>query len=368
VYLSRRSVICGGAVAAFGATFAQATEKCPGVNPATGVRPALALPEKVPHLPEARPVPAHWRQTALEIIPLFESGKRNIEDAYGNVSATDVVSLGYLQWNHNSSSIYSTLLKDGGPDFVAAAPPSIRADIDRLIKASANPSRRADALRVLESWRISGQLKPSIRSDVSRWLKSPPLRSRQDALIDNELTQALRYADAWQRDMGLSTEGDAPKRAFYTFVDLLIFNGADMAGLWVDHVKAFRTKFSSGVEMLDHISQWVDACRQFTFSGRVFAAKGDYTPDYTQLYRRKETTIAIKEWRRLALSSDARLNEDALNLIAFGYLRALRSKGTDRPNGFHGVFQLDVFNRRGMMATGIGVQNGDTAPSVLFEL
>jgi hypothetical protein len=80
------------------------TETCLGVNPRTGERPPLSHPEREPDLPAARPVPGGWRTAVLGLIALFESGRRDIATAYANVSATDVLSLGFLQWNHNTGS------------------------------------------------------------------------------------------------------------------------------------------------------------------------------------------------------------------------------------------------------------------------
>ena len=93
---------------------------CPGVNSRTGRREPLLLPKVIPRLPPARPLPSSWRQTVLEITALFESGVRNVETAYTNVSSTDVMSLGFLQWNHNAGSLYSGLLAGLGVEAVAA--------------------------------------------------------------------------------------------------------------------------------------------------------------------------------------------------------------------------------------------------------
>jgi hypothetical protein len=171
------------------------------------------------------------------------------------------------------------------------------------------------------------------------WLTWPPLRTRQDDLIDDQLSRALQLEDAWQRDWGLPTEGDASKRVFYSFVDLQVFNGGDLLGLWVDHVKEFRKQFETRVAMMDYLVRWTQTCLAFTFTGKVQTKSGKkYLPRYKKLYRSRETPITVHEWRRLAATNDPRVNEEAINLIALGFLRARISNGDARPNGFHGIF------------------------------
>jgi hypothetical protein len=112
-------------------------------------RPKLTLPKNRPEPAPARQIPAQWRQVALELIALFESGNRSIEGAYANVSTTDVMSLGYLQWNHNAESLYRALLAKPTTGFVEAAPIRIRSDIETLLQVGANTSLLDKGRRVL---------------------------------------------------------------------------------------------------------------------------------------------------------------------------------------------------------------------------
>src|SRR5262249_39393332 len=122
---------------------------------------------------------------------------------------------------------------------------------------------------VLLRWNNGGSIAETTRRVLAAWLVSPPVRPRQDALIHAQLSHALPLTPSWQPDPRLSLEGDAPKRAFYSFVDLQVFNGGDLAGLWVDHVRAFRSQFATGVAMMDHLVQWSRTCAAYTFKGKV---------------------------------------------------------------------------------------------------
>lgn len=366
MFLSRRAFLVSTlSTIALTPSLALATGKCPGVSTKTGARPPLSIPSISPQLPASRSIPTDWRRIALEIIAQFESGQRNIDAAYGNVSKTDVISLGYLQWNHNAGSLYNRLLKDASEDMISAAPPLVRDDIRRLVRIGGDSKRKREVSAIIAGWRTANDINPDYKSALRTWLLSKPMRDRQDQLLDQRLQMALRYADAWERDFGRATGGENGERAFYTFVDLQVFNG-DLAGLWVDHVRQYRNKFSSATEMLDDIAAWTKSCGEFKFQGKVGTGKEAYVPVYKKLYRRRETPLSVAEWQRMAREPNSPLDEATFELLALGYLRASISSGNDAPNGFHGVFELDVLNRRGLVATGRGVLPGQDKVTQLY--
>ena len=370
--ISRRTFLGSTSVFLASPSFAAAepaTQACPGVNPATGARAALSSPAVDPSpRAAARPVPAQWRETAMDIIALFESGRRDRVSAYGNVSATDVISLGYLQWNHNAGSLYDTLLRGASAEMIDAAPRHIRGDVRELSRVSSGGTSRTRARAVLESWKTrGGAILPEASTALRAWLLSEPMRRRQDDLLDRRLSSALGRSDAWQAAFGMPTNDRSAQRAFYSFVDIEVFNG-DLDGLWAQHVKDFRSGFRGDAEVMDHIAGWVSDCVAFEFKGQVHKDGGKYTPQFTKLYRRKETPLSVADWRERLAAGDPAVDRAAINLIVLGYLRALRSNGKDAPRGFAGVFELDVLNRRGMMATGRGVLSGQKKVTVLFSL
>jgi len=347
------------------------------VDPASGALGQLSPPAIFPTLAKYRPVPDDWKQLALELVALFEFGQRDKAAAYQNVSNMDQLSLGFLQWNHNTLSLYSQLLARPHSNFVEASPSCLQKGVETLVKIAAekmpekgSPERDAlnlKALAVIESWKAEkGDILPSVRTQLSTWLGTVPLVARQNEIITNLLEKSLAYADAWHRDIGVRGQQTA-KRTFLNFVDLFVFSGG-LAGLWVGHVKEFRGRFNDSLSMMNYIWEWIEGCSKFEFKGTVGKGTEAYTPTHKQLYRRKEISIAFPEWKRRVVDKDPRIDDNALDLIALGFLRALRSTGTNKPGGFHGVYQLDVLNRRGMIATGVGVENGNNSLVEIYSL
>jgi hypothetical protein len=365
--VTRRIILSGILTGFAGKVYSAPTSSaCPGVDPVTGLRPALYPPAIEPTLAPAREIPTPWVDGAMDIIALFEAGSRDRDAAYGNVSTTDVISLGYLQWNYNVGSLFTALLGQSSEQMIDAAPVAIRSEVARL--ANIGDHNKREALGIIQEWKTTGgSFRATKRAQLQEWLRSGPMRERQDQLVARRLKSALRRSDAWQVALDQEIEGKAAQRAFYTFVDIEVFNG-DLNGLWVPHIREFRSQFSSPLEMMDFISSWVDDCVKYRFGGKAQHNGKAYSPAFKKLYRRKETPLSMADWRRLVAQNDPRVDESALNLIALGYLRALRSNGKDFPNGFGGVFELDVLNRRGMMATGRGVLPGSDVVTELFVL
>ena len=369
--ISRRTFFAcaAGGMTAFatGPSFAAAV--CSGVDPATGDKPPLSPPAVTPVLEPARPVPDDWRRSVLEIIARFEAGSPDVDAAFANVSDTDVVSLGFLQWNHNSGSLYHHLLGGLDENAVAGAPAAIRTDLLALkrLPASGRATRGKD---ILESWRgKNGLIRSGVRTALQTWLLSPPVRAHQQRMVDDILSSSLRQADAWQKAVQLPTDGREGKRAFFYFVDMEVFSG-NLDGLWAEHVRAYRAKFASDLDMLQEIKDWADACGSFHYRGKTYSQKlkAWYKPEYSQVYRRPETRASVSHWIDLLNQKSPLVDQTALNLIALGYLRALRSTGTDKPRGMAGVFRLDVLNRRGIMAVGEGYLPGDKTLTKLFSV
>lgn len=200
---------------------------------------------------------------------------------------------------------------------------------------------------------------------LQSWLVTKPMVKHQTDLINRVLGKALRYADAWQKEMGRPI--DESKNSFFYFTDHLVFSGG-LKGLWTSHVQDFKARFDNDQAMLAGISKWLSVCSRFRFSGLVKSRLSGNTYSVTnkRLYRIKETVKSFDTWSELYRQGNQRMNPSALNLIVLGFLRAYVSYGDNEPKGFNGVFQLDVLNRRGMMATGIGVRNGEKLPTVLY--
>jgi hypothetical protein len=367
--ISRRLFVAYAVGASLSSSLASAAPICSGVDPANGDKPALVPSPIEPSLAPQRKIPDDWRKGVLEIIARFEAGTPDIDAAYANVSSTDVISLGFLQWNHNAGSLYTSLLGGLDETSVESAPVAIREDLLSL-KRLPPLIRKREGAKILANWRDkSGKIKADIKADLQTWLRSASVKAHQDQMLNTLLSSALGEADGWQKAAHLPIDNKDGQRAFYYFVDMKVFSGS-LDGLWVEHVRGFREKFSSDLDMLQEIKGWVEACGEFHYKGKTYSPSLEswYKPEYSQVYRRRETRNSVNHWVQLLKEKSPLIDQTALNLIALGYLRALRSTGNDAPNGMAGVFRLDVLNRRGIMAVGEGFLPGDKTLRKLFSI
>jgi len=70
----------------------------------------------------------------------------------------------------------------------------------------------------------------------------------------------------------------------------------------------------------------------------------------------------VQMWKEAAKSHPELFDDETLDLLALGLLRAQRSVGSNSPKGFPGVFQADVMLRRGTEAIGIGYRGAKIGP------
>lgn len=107
---------------------------CPGVDAKTGEYKIQNWKRTKPSLAPRRKVPVIWHSEVLKFIANAEAGSADLANAYSNVSDTDILSVGFLQWNHNLGSLYTTLFRNLSDDMLNAAPASIRGDCARSAK------------------------------------------------------------------------------------------------------------------------------------------------------------------------------------------------------------------------------------------
>lgn len=320
---------------------------CPAVDVTSGERPRLSPPAVQPDRQEfggAVSVPPNLFEQPLRIVGFFESGSDGVEDAYGNANGTDGLSVGFQQWNHGTGSLYRTLFSRVSRQTIDLAGADIRQSLhemktysEQLTAGRGSRVQAQKVARIIQEWRISeGRIRPEIRRSLRAFLLLPDVRRAQQDAMAPTMRNAYSYARAWQRDTGAAGAGSA--RLIATFYDIVVYNGG-LQGLWVPHVRAFRAQFSSPETMLKYISDWADQCPSRVYS-RNFAVRS--------------TRYWLEQWRaRPGVYSDAQLD-----LLALGFLRALRSTG-DNSTGYHGIFQADVLVRRGIVALGEGYLRRD---------
>jgi hypothetical protein len=165
------------------------------------------------------------------------------------------------------------------------------------------------------------------------------MKTVQLQLMNKVLGQAFFYARAWRRDTNNHEPINA--RLVTYFFDLLTFNGGT-AGLWVQHVQHYRSHYQTSRATLESVASWLSSCQNF-FSP---------TTKQKRLYALKDAVRTANYWHQQAASTDTAYDEDRVDLLVLGLLRAQWSTGDDYPKGFRGIYQADVLTRRGVIAIG----------------
>jgi hypothetical protein len=178
------------------------------------------------------------------------------------------------------------------------------------------------------------------------------MKDVQLRLMNGVLGDAFFYARAWRRDTGSDKPVDA--RLVTYFFDLLTFNGGAL-GVWVPHVRQFRSTYTTGKATVDAVAVWLLSCQSFV-SPNTQAKK---------LYALKDAVKSATYWKEKVQEKGDIYNDDQIDLLVLGLLRAQLSNGDDKPKGFHGVYQADVLTRRGVIAIG-GYARGSQTPFIPF--
>lgn len=342
------------------ADYAQQKLPCPAVD-AQGSRPMLNPVQIVSPREKSgdRNIDDDIAGKAIEVIGFFEAGGA---DPWANVSNTDTISIGFMQWNWGTKSIITTLIKKTSRQDIESAPSKLQADLKKLKDYSdnLNSSEKAQtASEVISSWikpapddsLVSG-IRKSVRNDLAAWLNTPAMKSVQLSIMNKELGTAFFYARAWRRDTGSEKPIDA--RLVTYFFDLLTFNGGTQ-GLWMQHVKRFRSGYPTHKATIEAVTSWLASCDNFT------------NPDtqYKKLYALKDALKNVKYWNEKIAQNENAFDDDQIDLLVLGLLRAQLSNGNDKPRGFPGIFQADVLTRRGVIAVG-GYARGSENPITFF--
>jgi hypothetical protein len=275
------------------------------------------------------------------------------------VSGQEEISVGFMQWNWRSGSLVDVFMKKVPQEAIDSAPSEIRPGVQVLKELAADPdgkAARAAAARVVKDWStarpgdplVKGRLRGSVVQAWARWLGSPPLRSVQAALIDNEVATAFSYAAAWKRDLaGPGTPSPVDARTMAYFFDMVTFNNSTK-GAWADQVKSFRNRFPDNAAIIEQASAWLARCESFTSPPPVANRK---------MYGGKDATATAARWRK-AVSDGVLFSDDQIDLLIQALLRAQQSVGSDPPRGFPGIYQAEVLTRGGAIALGLGRVHG----------
>jgi hypothetical protein len=342
------SVLAFFVLTGFGSSSIAATSACPGLSP-EGKRQQLTPPEFQPNLVAYANdhAPGNLAAAAQAIVSKFETGSAK---GYEKVSATDKLSVGISQWNHGSGSLYSMFFPLISQDMLNRAPSAIR---DDLVALKTDKNRREE---IINSWLVPREgdslekgVRSSVRRALSEWLAIPEIVAVQQKLTAKSLDSAWRLAKAWQAEKNPKTP--VSLKLFTNFYDVVIYNGG-FADVWVQHVVAFRKSHPDTATVLAKLEEWTTNCQNFSAP----------IAEHKNLYSLKDLRRSVQMWKEAAKSHPELFDDETLDLLALGLLRAQRSVGSNSPKGFPGVFQADVMLRRGTEAIGIGYRGAKIGP------
>ena len=238
---------------------AQPGPTCPAL--VNGKRPDLSASEVSDgalRLDAGVPVPPAFARQAMNIVGRFESGGA---DPWTGVSSQERVSVGFMQWNWITGSLLSPFMRNIEDAWLAHAPEPLRPDLQTLRAAARNQAPRSAASAVIDRWTspasgdpLVGGIRQSVKSGLSAWLGSEPMRTYQASLVDTQMRKAYALARAWRRDTAASgSPQDVDERLLASFFDLVTFNG-DRAGIWIQHVRNFRATHRTRPAVIEAIA------------------------------------------------------------------------------------------------------------------
>jgi len=294
------------------------------------------IPEVTTKEEDAMEAPQELIDRALPIVGFFESSS---VDPFTNISSTDTISLGYMQWNWGTKSLINTFMATVRPTDIALADGKIQPVLTTLKMFADKPATISE----ISGQQAAAQLLAN-RALVQTWLATEQLRLRQKEMMKPTLSLAYSLSKKWLEP--LKSIPDAVRlQTFVYFVDLVVYNGG-RAGIWREHVDAFR-KDRTSMDIADLIYKWTLACQEVRRP----------TP-HPSIYNAPEALSNAQLWKNKIDADATVFSENEIDLWVFGFLRAVTSNGDDAPKGFPGIFQADVLSRRGVVALRYGTVHG----------
>ncbi len=109
-------------------------------------------------------------------------------------------------------------------------------------------------------------------------------------------------------------------------------------------VKAFRADYKTPRLTVNAVSDWLSTCDKFS----------DPNPNIKdhKLYATKDALRSAAYWKSQVADNENVYDENQINLLVLGLLRAQRANLDNKPRGFPGIYQADVLTRRGVIAIG----------------
>lgn len=326
--MGRLWAVLGLCLALAGAARAQPVEPPPVVSPA----PPLA-----------------WAQAASLMTRLLETAAPSSLAVYTSVAGDrdrQGLSVGALQWNFGQGTVADLI--EGVPDadaLAAAAMPFHGADFIRYARLSRDPLTRPEALAWARSVQTDGVIDRAFALELEGFLAEPAVIAAQDAGEEVFRASAWNLAAKWSANLQGRSQ---PRFAEYAFFhDMRVQAGAR----YLAEIEAVMAKLATLKAGETRDVDFISRAR----TGAAFVSMKNDVP--CQVPSAKRPRLAAGHvwdgqancalWRTMIMDGETQGADRELLVLAF--LRAY--VGSDE-------FAVNLFNRKGLFATGRGLANG----------
>jgi hypothetical protein len=353
-FLASGLIVCAGAHATAADQCLALDESGKAADPVPPAHPNVTSTAE-----DTQPLPsgaAALAAPAANIVGRYEAGGGS---PWANIGPQEVLSVGFMQWNWATHSLTHIFLAAVPTSEIDAAPAAIVDGLRTLKKRATDKSADAQsqAAAVMADWTTAKTGDPRARSGVRRaidaawrlWLVRPGVKQVQLQLVDDRMRLAYSLSKKWLSDQGQPT-AKMDVRLLASFFDLVVYNGG-RDGLWVEHVRHYRQTFKTNVDIVADVTAWLASCENFVSSKSVADRR---------MYGVDDAKVNVSRWRAAVAANPSQFTDQQMDLFIYAYLRARRSVGRNHDKGFPGIYQVDVMNRRGALALGIGQVHGYT--------
>lgn len=293
--------------------------------------------------------PPAWAQASSMMTRLLETAAPSSLAVYTTMAGDrdkQGLSVGAMQWNFGQGTIADLI--DRTPDVEAlasAAMPFHGADFVKHARLSRDPLTRPEALAWARSVQTDGVISPEFAIELEGFLGDPAVVAAQDAGEEVFRASAWNLATRWSATLQGRPQPRFSEYAF--FYDMRVQAGAR----YLEEIEAVMAKLATFKAGETRDVDFVSRAR----TGAAFVAMKSDAPCEVPSAKRPnlaaghiwdgQANCAI--WRRMIEGGETQGADRELLMLAF--LRAY--VGSDE-------FAVNLFNRKGLFATGRGLANG----------
>jgi hypothetical protein len=309
-----------------------------------------AVTHALPNLEAWADVELPFGRAAIGYVSKIETGVSwGFDGLSSNEQDGQGLSLGVFQWNFGGSAqrllqaVPEAAVRSAMPNWGAIFYDAIHGS-DGLALARSMQTERD------ESWTF----KPLAEEEIRAFLRTPESKGAQKSSAAGMMARARGRATQWS----LAARGAAAptNREITYFLDLQVFSGGNLTGVWAPAAAALRSWFADDGELIAFVSNWLRSCPWWT---------DDHE---TGLYGKQDALQSAQTWAA-AYPPGTALSDDKALLFAHGFVRALANRGPvdDPDQRKRGIFKAQVLCRHGVTALGIGAANGVGWPGGILD-